>query len=129
MSRRLSQNLAYATLAIALALFADAASAAGSYDGTWRGASTMRYGVGCAITTSTMVVVRGAQIDGTETIPPDSFLPAGEHPIRGAISADGGAFQGSVGDWPFRGKFAGDSFEGDYEFGQCTMVMRLQRVK
>ena len=116
MSRRLSQNLAYATLAIALALFADAASAAGSYDGTWRGASTM-------------VVVRGAQIDGTETIPPDSFLPAGEHPIRGAISADGGAFQGSVGDWPFRGKFAGDSFEGDYEFGQCTMVMRLQRVK
>jgi hypothetical protein len=111
-----------------LVLSAGAVHAAGSYDGTWSGASTMRWGVGCSITTSTSVVVRGSQVEGEEAIPPASFLPAGKFPIRGTIIADGG-FRGEIGDWPLRGKFTGASFEGDYEFGQCTMIMRLQRVR
>ena len=123
MSGRLRGNFATVALALSIA----AASAAGSYDGTWRGATTVRWGVGCSIMTSTTLVVRGAQVEGEETIPPDSFLPAGKFPIRGTIGADG-AFEGDIGEWPLRGKFAGDSFEGDYEFGQCTMIMRLKRT-
>jgi hypothetical protein len=128
MSRQLRGNCANKVLAFALALSAGAAYAADSYDGTWRGASTMRWGVGCSITTSTSFVVRGSQVEGEEAIPPASFLPTGKFPIRGTIFADGG-FKGGIGDWPLGGKFIGDSFEGDYEFGQCTMIMRLQRVR
>ena len=123
MSGRLRGNFATVALALSIA----AASAAGSYDGTWHGATTVRWGVGCSIMTSTTLVVRGAQVEGEETIPPDSFLPAGKFPIRGTIGADG-AFEGDIGEWPLRGKFAGDSFEGGYEFGQCTMIMRLKRT-
>ena len=126
MSERLRGN--FATVALALALSTAAASAADSYDGMWRGASTMKYGVGCSITTSTTLVVHGAQVEGEEAIPPDSFLPAGKLPIRGTVAADG-AFRGDIGEWPLRGKFAGDSFEGDYEFGPCTMIMRLRRTQ
>jgi hypothetical protein len=117
-----------ATAALALALATGATNAADSYDGTWHGASTMRWGVGCSVTTSTTFVVRGGQVDGEESIPHDSFLPPGKFVIRGTIAADG-AFRGDIGDWPLRGKFAGDSFEGDYEFGQCTMIMRLRRAQ
>jgi len=95
MSERLRANLA--TAALALALSAGAANAADNYDGPWRGASTVRWGVGCSITTSTTFVIRDAQVDGEEAIPPGSFLPAGRLPIRGTISADG-AFKGDVGD-------------------------------
>jgi hypothetical protein len=125
MSKRFLGN--FATVALALALAGGAANGADSYDGTWRGATTVRWGVGCTITTSTTFVVRGAQVEGEEAIPRDSFLPAGKFPIRGTIATDG-AFKGDVGDWPLHGRFAGDSFEGDYEFGQCTMVMRLKRT-
>jgi hypothetical protein len=125
MSERLRRNLGRA--ALALALSATVANAADSYDGRWRGASTIRWGVGCSITTSTTFVVRGTQVEGEEAIPPDSFLPAGQFAIRGTIAADG-TFKGDIGEWPIRGKFAGDSFEGDYEFGQCTMIMRLKRM-
>ena len=123
---RLRGNLTMVALALVLA--AGATDAADSHDGTWRGASTVRWGVGCSVTTATTFVVRGAQVEGDEVIPPDSFLPAGKFAIRGSIAADG-AFKGDIGDWPLRGKFAGDSFEGDYEFGQCTMIMRLRRVQ
>jgi hypothetical protein len=126
MSERLRGN--FATVVLAAALSAGAANAADSYDGTWRGASTMKWGVGCSITTSTTLAVRGVQVEGEETIPPASFLPPGKFPIHGTITADG-AFKGEIGDWPLRGKFTSDAFEGDYEFGQCTMIMRLQRVK
>jgi hypothetical protein len=126
MSERLRGN--FATGVLALALSAGTANAADSYDGTWRGASTMKWGVGCSITTSTSFVARGAQVEGEEAIPPASFLPPGKFPIRGTITADS-AFKGEIGDWPLRGKFTDDSFEGDYEFGQCTMIMRLQRVR
>lgn len=126
MSERLRGNLEKA--ALALALSATVANAAGGYDGRWRGASTVRWGVGCSITTSTTFVVRGTQVEGAETIPPESFLPAGQFAIRGIIAADG-AFKGDIGEWPLRGKFAGDSFTGDYEFGQCTMIMRLRRAQ
>jgi hypothetical protein len=126
MSERLRGNFAAVAL-VALALSAGAANAADSYDGTWRGASTMRWGVGCSITTSTTLAVRDAQVEGEETIPPASFLPPGKFSIRGTIAADG-AFKGEIGDWPLRGKFTADSFEGNYEFGQCTMIMRLQRA-
>lgn len=44
----------------------------------------------------------------------------------GTIAGDG-AFTGKVGDGDARGKFSGDAFEGDYEFGACTMLMRLTR--
>ena len=126
MSERWRPN--FATVVWALALSIAAANAADIHDGMWRGASRVRWGVGCSITTSTTLVVRGAQVEGEEVIPPDSFLPAGKFPIRGTIATDG-AFRGDVGDWPLRGKFAGDSFEGDYEFGQCTMIMRLRRAQ
>jgi hypothetical protein len=115
-------------LASAVVLVAAATNAADSYDGTWRGASTVRWGAGCSITTSTTIVVHGGQAEGEEAVPPASFLPAGKFPIHGAIAADG-SFKGDVGDWPLRGKFTGDSFEGDYEFGQCTMIMRLRRTQ
>ncbi|HEV2549257.1 MAG TPA: hypothetical protein VGU20_18090, partial [Stellaceae bacterium] len=72
MSARLCGTLATAALVLALSVVA--ANAAGSYDGTWRGATTVRWGVGCSITTSTTFVVRGVQVEGEEAIPRDSFL-------------------------------------------------------
>lgn len=53
-------------------------------------------------------------------------MPAGRYPIRGTLSADG-AFAGTVGDWDAKGGFGAGGFEGDYEFGSCTMLMHLTR--
>jgi hypothetical protein len=101
--------------------------AAGPYDGTWRGASIGSYGFGCSTRTVASVLVQGDQVTGEDVISPGSFMPAGRFPIRGGVAADG-SVKGDVGDWSLRGKFSSDSFDGDYEFGQCTMIMRLKRA-
>ncbi len=116
-----------AAIGAALLPFA-ASNAAGAFDGTWRGASSGSYGFGCSTTTVASLIVRGDQVTGEDVISPGSFMPAGRFPIRGSVAADG-SVKGDVGDWSLRGRFSGDSFDGDYEFGQCTMIMRLQRVR
>jgi hypothetical protein len=109
-------------------LFIGTTKAAGPYDGTWRGASIGSYGFGCSTTTAASFMVQGDQVMGKDEISPGSFMPAGQFPIRGSVAADG-SVKGDVGDWSLRGKFSGDSFDGDYEFGQCTMIMRLKRAR
>jgi hypothetical protein len=124
---RFADVLALAT-ALAGLLTTGVAAAMGAFDGNWQGASVGSYGAGCSTRTVASLVVRADQVSGEDTISRGSFMPAGTFSIRGTVAADGTA-KGSVGDWSLRGKFTGDSFEGDYEFGQCTMIMRLQRVK
>jgi hypothetical protein len=118
----LASASALASLLIAVA------AAAGAFDGNWQGVSVGSYGPGCSTRTAASFAVRADQVSGEDLISPGSFMPAGSFPVSGTIAADG-TLKGSVGDWSLRGKFSGDSFEGDYEFGQCTMIMRLQRVK
>ena len=130
MSRRSRCIRALAVLASALAwlLLGGAAAAAGAFDGSWQGISVGSYGAGCSTRTVASFAVQADQVSGEDAISPGSFMPAGKFPIRSSVAADG-TVKGSVGDWSLRGKFTGDSFEGDYEFGQCTMIMRLRRVQ
>jgi hypothetical protein len=115
-------------LALAAALLPAAAGAAGPYDGSWRGASIGSFGPGCGVTTAASLAVNGGKVTGEDVIPEAGFMPAGRFAITGSIAADG-VFAGRVGDWQARGRFAGDAFSGDYEFGPCTMLMHLGRVK
>jgi hypothetical protein len=108
----------------AVVLSVGGSNAAGPDDGTWRGASVGSFGPGCATTTATSFVVQGDRLTGEDVISPGSFMPAGRFPLHASITGDGNV-RGSVGDWSLRGKLSGDSFEGDYEFGPCTMIMRL----
>jgi hypothetical protein len=114
--------------AMVAALPVDAAAAAGPYEGTWRGSSTATSGPGCSTTTTAAVVVQGDRVTGEDIIVADSAMPPGRHAIQGTVASDG-AFTGTVGDWDARGQFSGDAFSGDYEFGFCTMTMRLSRVR
>jgi hypothetical protein len=106
----------------------DAASAAGPYEGSWRGASIATSGPGCSTTTTAAVTVQGDRVAGEDIIVPGSAMPPGRHAIQGNVASDG-SFTGTVGDWDARGTFGSDSFSGDYEFGFCTMTMRLSRVR
>ena len=115
-------------LALAAALLPVTAVAAGPYDGSWRGASTGTLGGGCSVTTVAGLTVEGGRATGEDVIPDGSFMPAGRFAISGTVAADG-AFAGRVGDWDASGKFSGNSFTGDYEFGACTMIMRLRRAR
>ena len=72
-------------------------------------------------------IVQGDQLTGEDTISPGSFMPAGKYPIHASIAGDG-SVKGAVGDWSLRGKFSDGSFDGDYEFGPCTMLMKLKRA-
>src|SRR5690242_12631020 len=101
-----------AAISVTLLPFATS-KAAGPFDGTWRGASIGSYGFGCSTTTVTSFIVRGDEVTGEEVISPGSFMPAGRFPIRGGVAADG-SVKGDVGDWSLRGRFSGDSFDGDY---------------
>jgi len=96
-------------------------------DGVWQGGSTGTFGAGCYIRTTARFAVREHEATGEDVIPEGSAMPAGRFAIRGMVAGDGG-FAGSVGAWPLKGRFSGDSFEGDYEFGGCTMIMRLRRA-
>jgi hypothetical protein len=121
-------GMRWTVLVVAALLQVGVASAAGPYDGTWRGGATDRNGAGCSTKTTAALVVDGDRIAGDDTVPPASFLPTGKFAIAGTIAGDG-TVKASVGDWPLSGKFAGDSFEGYYVFGPCTMIMRLTRAK
>jgi hypothetical protein len=126
-SHRRPSRAARLPLALAAALLPTLAVAAGSYDGSWRGASTGTLGAGCTVATVASLRVEGGRATGEDVIPDGSFMPAGRFAIEGAVAADG-SFSGRVGDWDARGKFSGDAFSGDYEFGPCTMVMQLRRA-
>lgn len=111
----------------AVLLWVGTSYAAGPHDGLWRGASVGSYGPGCGTTTAASFTVQGDQLMGEDVISPGSFMPAGKYPIHASIAGDG-SVKGDVGDWSLRGKFSGDSFDGDYEFGPCTMLMKLKRA-
>ncbi|HXZ02815.1 MAG TPA: hypothetical protein VEI03_22690 [Stellaceae bacterium] len=113
---------------IAAALPLLAAGATGPYDGTWQGASQGSMGAGCDTRTAAAFAVDGERVTGEEVIAEGSAMPAGRFPIDGTVAADG-AFRGTVGRWDARGRFGGDAFDGDYEFGACTMLMRLTRIR
>jgi hypothetical protein len=104
------------------------ACAAGPYEGTWQGSSKGAHGPGCGTATAATMVIQGDRVVGEDAISAGSAMPAGRFAIQGNISRDG-AFSGKVGEWGARGKFSDDAFDGDYEFGACTMLMHLNRIK
>jgi hypothetical protein len=121
-------RLSLAGAVVAAALLPAAAGAAGPYEGHWQGASNGSMGAGCGTMTAAALAVQGDRVTGEDVISEGSVMPAGRFPIRGTIAEDG-AFAGTVGAWDAKGKFSGDVFEGDYEFGSCTMLMRLTRAR
>jgi hypothetical protein len=122
------RKAALVTSILVVALQSCSAYAAGSYEGTWQGSSKGTLGPGCGTTTAATMVVQGDRVVGEDAISAGSAMPTGRFAIRGNVSTDG-AFSGNVGEWGAKGKFAGDTFDGDYEFGSCTMLMHLTRIK
>lgn len=118
-----------ASAAIIIAAFPlVAAGAAGPYDGNWQGSSKGSMGGGCATSSAAAFAVQGDQVTGEDVLSEGSFMPAGRFPIRGTVAGDG-TFTGTVDGWAAKGKFSGTAFDGDYEFGPCTMLMHLVRTR